>query len=98
LLGHVKGHYFHVHHFSIDPDMMESSLAEELWDKLVRGVPKQIRSILWTVDERDTGLHKLLSKGFRMKAMGIARDWYAKGHHGIKFKFPIGEIELGGKP
>ena len=97
IVGRLRGKHFHIYHMSVEPGLEESSLIHELWGRLVKGLTDSCRTIIWVVDERDLGLHKMMSRGLRMKAVGLARDWYAPGHHGIRFHFPLGEMERGGK-
>lgn len=96
ILGQAKGKTFHIEHVSVHPDLVGSNLDETLFNRLVAALQEPIRSIIWVADERDSGLHNFLSKTLRMKAIGVAHDWYANGHHGIRFRFPIGRDERGG--
>lgn len=96
ILGRLKGRVFHIEHVSTAPDMETTNLMEVLVKKLVDGMPSEVKSVQWVVDERDHGLHKFISRQLRFKAINVAHDWYVKGHHGIRFQYPLGREEKGG--
>lgn len=92
LLGNVRGKYFHIRYWSVSQSLAGVDTSYTMFLALKESLPLPIRMIGMMVDERDQGsIHMLARLGF--KAMNIRRDWYAKGHDGIFFQYPIGRFD-----
>lgn len=92
ILGRIKGHYFHIRHWTRSPVLEGYNPNPFMFCQLKDALPDNVKFVVMTVDERDTATHHMLA-GLKFKAMGLKPNWYAKGHDGIAFHYPIGRFD-----